>query len=103
MLAAFVVAGVFYGITGPARDMVVRSISTVETRGKVFGFTYSGLDFGTAIVTVTFGGLVDSGHASWIFILMATFMLMSVLSILTSQMLARKAARRAATQPGNTV
>ena len=102
MLAAFVVAGVFYGITGPARDMVVRSISTVDTRGKVFGFTLSGLDFGTAIVTVTFGGLLDSGRAHWVFVLMGTFMLMSVLCILTSQLLARRAVRRAGTAPRNT-
>ncbi len=95
--AAFVFAGVFYGITGPARDMVVRSISTVASRGKVFGFTYSGLDFGTAMVTVLFGRLLDSGHASWVFILMSCFLVLSVVSILTSQMLARRAAAGVAT------
>ncbi len=91
ILAAFAFAGVFYGITGPARDMVVRSISTVDSRGKVFGFIYSGLDFGSAVVAVLFGGLIDSGHAPWVFVLMATFMLLSVVCILASQFLARRA------------
>lgn len=96
IFAAFVFAGVFYGITGPARDMVVRSISTVDSRGKVFGFTYSGLDFGTAVVTLLFGRLLDDGHAQWVFVLMSTFLVLSVFSILTSQMLARRALARAA-------
>lgn len=91
ILVTFAVFGVFYGITGPARDMVVRSISTVDSRGKVFGFTYSGLDFGTAVVAVLYGGLVDSGHAGWVFVLMAIFMVLAVASILASQFLARRA------------
>ena len=64
MLAAFVVAGVFYGITGPARDMVVRSISTVDTRGKVFGFTYSGPDFGTEAVHTAIAESCRAVHES---------------------------------------
>ncbi len=90
LLTLFAVTGLFYGITGPARDMVVRSIAPVESRGKVFGFVFSGLDFGGALGAVLFGAMLDRGHAGLVFIAIAGFMLLSVASILLSQRLARQ-------------
>lgn len=94
MLALFVVAGVFYGLTGPARDMVVRSIAPPESRGKVFGFAFSGLDFGSAMSAVMFGAMLDAGLSRWVFTSIAAFMVLSVGSILLSQFLARREAAR---------
>ena len=90
LLTLFAVTGVFYGLTGPARDMVVRSIAPPESRGKVFGFAFSGLDFGSALVAVLFGAMLDGGHADLVFIAITGFMLLSVGSILLSQLLARR-------------
>ena len=47
-----VAAGIFYGISCPMRDMVVRSVAPKGAAGKVFGFTYSGMDFGSAVAGV---------------------------------------------------
>jgi MFS family permease len=88
----FAVAGLVYGITGPARDMMVRSVSTATTRGKVFGFTYSGLDFGSAVSGVLFGAILDAGRPEWVFRLIPLFMMVSIASLLTSQFLVRRLA-----------
>jgi len=47
-------------------------------------------------VTALFGVMIDQGYAQWVFVLMSTFLIMSVFSILTSQMLARRELARAA-------
>ena len=91
ILVIFATSGLFYGVTAPARDMLVRSIAPLDSRGKVFGFTYSGLDFGSAISAVAFGVLVDAGEARWVFVLISLFMVLGVLSILASQFFARRA------------
>ena len=91
ILVIFLSAGLFYGVTGPARDMVVRSIAPRDSRGKVFGFTYSGLDFGSAASAVLFGALVDAGEARWVFVLISVVMVLGVASILLSRFFARRA------------
>jgi len=91
ILVIFAAAGLFYGVTAPARDMLVRSIAPLDSRGKVFGFTYSGLDFGSAISAVVFGALIDLGEARWVFVLISLFMVSGVASILASRFFARRA------------
>ena len=70
-------AGFWFGIALPSRDLVVRSITPPGASGKVFGFVYSGLDVGAAISPVLFGWLVDIGHPLWIFLFAPAFMVMS--------------------------
>src|SRR5215211_6932111 len=60
-------AGAAGGVTGPSRDMIVRSATPPGASGKVFGFVYSGLDVGSFLAPPFFGWLMTSGLPSLIF------------------------------------
>jgi predicted MFS family arabinose efflux permease len=89
VIPIFVVFGFLYGMAQPARDMVVRSITPRGAAGKIFGFTYSGMDLGSAISASVFGILLDNGHPQMVFVLVAIFMVIGVSSILAAKMAAR--------------
>ena len=63
---AFGLAGFAAGLTGPSRDMIIRAIATPETRGRIFGFVYSGYDLGSALVPLVLASLLDRGAVAWI-------------------------------------
>ena len=90
LIPIFVIFGLLYGIAGPLRDMVVRSIAPSGSAGKVFGFTYSGMDVGSAISTFLFGYMLSQSQPFWIFILIGTFMMLGVFSILFAKAAARR-------------
>ena len=90
LIPIFICYGMLYGIAGPLRDMVVRSIAPSGSAGKVFGFTYSGMDVGSAISTFLFGHMLSQNLPFWIFILIGTFMMIGVFSILFAKAAARR-------------
>ncbi len=90
LIPIFICFGVLYGIAGPLRDMVVRSIAPSGSAGKVFGFTYSGMDAGSAISTFLFGYMLSLGLPFWNFILIGTFMMIGVFCILFAKAAARR-------------
>ena len=90
LVPIFICYGVLYGIAGPMRDMVVRSIAPSGSAGKVFGFTYSGMDVGSAVSTFLFGYMLSQNQPFWVFILICTFMMIGVFSILFAKAAARR-------------
>ena len=66
LLTLFGLAGFAAGLTGPSRDMIIRAIATPETRGRIFGFVYSGYDLGSALVPLALAAILDRGHVGWI-------------------------------------
>jgi MFS family permease len=62
----FGLAGFAAGLTGPSRDMIIRAIATPETRGRIFGFVYSGYDLGSALVPLALAAILDHGASTWI-------------------------------------
>lgn len=60
-------AGFAGGVTGPSRDMIVRSTTPPGASGKVFGFVYSGLDIGSFLAPPVFGWLMSQGAPAMIF------------------------------------
>jgi MFS family permease len=54
-------AGFCSGTTAPSRDMMVRGATPPGSTGKVFGFVYSGLDLGSALVPPVLGLFLDHG------------------------------------------
>jgi MFS transporter, FSR family, fosmidomycin resistance protein len=61
------VAGFFLGMIGPSRDILIRGIAPVESRGKVYGFVYSGLDLGGLVAPLIFGLAIDRGAPALVF------------------------------------
>ncbi len=92
LVVTFFLAGFWFGLALPSRDLVVRSIAPPGASGKVFGFVYSGLDTGAAISPVLFGWFVDIGHALWIFLFAPAFLVLSAVVIVVSERVARRRA-----------
>jgi FSR family fosmidomycin resistance protein-like MFS transporter len=80
MLTLFTVMGFCVGIAGPSRDLMIRAATPKESSGRVFGVLYSGLDSGLAIGPLLFGLLMDWDLAPAVFILIATFLLLALLT-----------------------
>lgn len=55
------------GLSGPSRDMLIRSATPPGATGRVYGVVYSGLDVGIAVAPVLFGGLLDHGFVAEVF------------------------------------
>jgi FSR family fosmidomycin resistance protein-like MFS transporter len=60
-------AGFCSGMTSPSRDMMVRGATPPGSTGKVFGFVYSGLDLGSALVPPVLGLFLDHGAPIGVF------------------------------------
>jgi MFS family permease len=67
VLPLFALAGFCTGITGPSRDMIVRSATPSGASGRVYGFVYSALDLGSMIGPVWFGYMLDHGMGKAVF------------------------------------
>jgi len=63
----FAATGFCGGLTGPSRDLIVRSTTPPGATGKVYGFVYSGLDVGSMLTPVYSGWLLDRGYAAVVF------------------------------------
>jgi len=96
VLGLFIGFGLFYGGSMPLRDMVVRSITPSGAAGKVFGFTYSGMDFGSAMSAAVFGLLLDAGQSRLVLVLAALFMLIGLSSMYGARLFAARRAAAAA-------
>jgi FSR family fosmidomycin resistance protein-like MFS transporter len=72
------VAGAVSGVTSPSRDMLVRKAAPSGASGRIFGFVYSGLDLGSAVMPIALGYVIEFGSPN------AVFYSVSVLLLLTS-------------------
>ncbi|MBL8381136.1 MAG: MFS transporter [Burkholderiales bacterium] len=81
IIIAITAAGVLSGLTGPSRDMIVRSATSKGNTGKVYGFVYSGLDAGSAIVPLLFGWLLDHGRGTAMIYCIAFLWAISIIAI----------------------
>jgi MFS family permease len=95
--SAFVVVlttlmGFFLGMTVPSRDMLVRASAPAGATGRVYGFVYSGVDFGASLAPLLIGWLLDRGHGAGIFIGIAGCMLLTMLTAVQIPRFARASA-----------
>lgn len=77
--------GALYGMANPLRDMVIRSFAPSGSAGKVFGFTYSGMDFGSSISALVFGYLLAQEQPGLVFVCVAVFMMIGVMAVLLAK------------------
>lgn len=86
VLPLMAMMGFGIGIAGPSRDLLIRKSATQglgeASYGRVYGFVYSGLDIGLATAPLIFGPIMDGGHFSVLWIGVALFQGMAVLSAL---------------------
>jgi MFS family permease len=89
------VSGLAFGIVQPARDMMVRAITPAGEMGKAFGFLSVGMSVGSSISPLIFGWLMDAGRPDAVFLLVAFFMVITLLTALAGRFVgARSGLRR---------
>ena len=86
VLPLMAVMGFGVGLAGPSRDLLVRKAATQglgqASYGRVYGFVYSGLDLGVATAPLIFGPIMDGGRFSTLWIGVALFQGLAVVSAL---------------------
>lgn len=82
ILPLFALAGGLLGSTTPSRDMLIRESTPLGAAGKVYGFVYSGLDLGAAIMPPLAGWLLDSGEPRMIFVAVSVVAAASIVLVL---------------------
>jgi MFS family permease len=80
VLTFFTVMGFCVGVAGPSRDLIIRSATPKEASGRIFGLVYSGLDLGLAFGPLLFGLLMDWQWVPSVFLLIAIFLLLALLT-----------------------
>lgn len=78
LAAMMATAGFMAGTASAARDMLVRRATPKGASGKVFGFVYSGLDFGSTVSPAVAGYLLDHGMPLAVIFLVAAGHLLAV-------------------------
>jgi predicted MFS family arabinose efflux permease len=85
--ALMAVMGSCVGFAGPSRDILVRRAATSafgqRAFGRVYGFTYSGLDVGFAIAPLIFGPMMDGGRYTQVLWGAAILQLFAIATALT--------------------
>jgi MFS family permease len=89
--ALFAAMGAGSGVAGPSRDLLVRRASPPGATGRVYGTVYSGLDAGMAIAPLGFGWLMDHGHAAGVWLGIAAFQALLILTAVNVGRFARAA------------
>lgn len=78
-------SGLFYGISSPSRDVIVREVTPPGSMGVAFGFTATGLSFGTATGPIVFGWLMDMNRPSLMFLAVAAAIAVSVAAVMLTR------------------
>jgi len=68
LVVAMTLAGFCLGTVNPSRDIIVRDVTPAHSRGKVYGFVYSGLDLGASVGPPLVGWLLDAGRPQLVFV-----------------------------------
>jgi MFS family permease len=83
LIAAMSAAGFCSGVIMPSRDMIVREVTPPGSFGKVFGFVTTGFNIGGIISPLIFGAIMDHGSPRLVFLLVAAFSLLAILTVVT--------------------
>jgi MFS family permease len=81
LIAAMSAAGFCSGVIMPSRDMIVRAVTPPGSFGKVFGFVTTGFNIGGIISPLIFGAIMDHGSPRLVFLLVAAFSLIAVVTV----------------------
>jgi MFS family permease len=76
----FVVIGLGIGVAAPSRDLMIRAATPAGASGRVYGIVYSGIDLGAALGPLIFGIFMDANLPKLLFIGVALFQLLIILT-----------------------
>jgi MFS family permease len=73
--------GVFFGVSQPSRDLLIRQAAPRGNLGKTFGTVYSGLDGGALVGPLLIGPMLDRGAPQLLFVLAAVAMSLATFTV----------------------
>jgi len=82
LVTMLALAGFSVGATGPSRDLIVRASTPPGATGKVYGFVYSGLDFGSLATPVFYGWLMDHSLPQGVFYTVFALTTLAIFTVL---------------------
>ena len=86
VLPLMCVMGLGVGIATPSRDMLIRGACMKflgsNSFGRVYGFTYCGMDVGQTLAPLIAGPLLDAGYFSFALVLVGVFQTGALLTAL---------------------
>jgi len=88
LIGAMSLTGFFSGVIMPSRDMIVRAVTPAGSFGKVFGFVTTGFNIGGIISPLIFGAIMDHGNPRFVFLAVAAFSLIAIVTVATRPRLA---------------
>jgi MFS family permease len=74
-------SGLFGGVSGPSRDMLVRSVTPKGAFGRVFGFVSSGFNIGSMIAPPIYGMLLDHNAPRAVFVFSAACCILCIATV----------------------
>jgi MFS family permease len=83
LIVAMSLGGLFSGVIMPSRDMIVREVTPPGSFGKVFGFVTTGFNIGGIVSPLIFGAVMDHGSPRMVFLLVAAFTLLGIVTVAT--------------------
>lgn len=95
--AALFIAGYFYGLVMPSRDLLVRAVAPKGATGKAFGFVNTGYGIAGAVAPLIYGLVMDSGRLYGIYIGAALFFGIAALFALAASQYMRSPSTSTAT------
>jgi len=84
-VAAMIGAGMFYGISSPSRDILIKKATPTGSAGVAFGFTSSGMSVGNLIGPLICGWLMDQGRPQLMFIVLAVIIAVSIVTVVLTR------------------
>lgn len=85
VLPLFAAIGFAAGATGPSRDLIVKSATPKGAAGRVYGFVYSGLDFGATLGPLWFGLMLDHGLAREMFVVIGALLAIAIMTVVQAR------------------
>ena len=83
LLPLFATIGFSLGVTGPSRDLIVKTATPKGAAGRVYGFVYSGLDLGGTVGPIFFGFMLDHALAHELFYAIAACLLLAICTVVS--------------------
>ncbi|MDA8126043.1 MAG: MFS transporter [Deltaproteobacteria bacterium] len=74
--------GIAFGMTAPARDVIVRKAAAGAGLGSVFGFVYSGFDLGSAVGPLILGPFMDRQMPQAVFVTVVIALVLAAPTVL---------------------
>jgi len=81
VIAFLGLSGFFSGFAAPSRDMLVKKATPAGSTGQIFGFVYSGLDFGSSLRPLLLGWLMDIANAKSVFYACAVMLFLTIFTV----------------------